>query len=116
MTFAVLLFHGITLEAYFKPLFQLFWNQAHLLDMHTHFPIKKGRSTKYHDLSSGRAGIQTPNLLIRSEMLYSIELRTLVFVCPSVIWECKCKEIIHFTKYLVWPGPQLRVFLNVFIE
>ena len=29
----------------------------------------------YHDLSSGRAGIQTPNLLIRSEMLYSVKLQ-----------------------------------------
>lgn len=37
----------------------------------------------YHDLSSGRAGIQTPNLLIRSEMLYSVELRTLV-LCAQV--------------------------------
>jgi hypothetical protein len=30
-------------------------------------------------LSCGREGIQTPNLLIRSQMLYSVELRNLDF-------------------------------------
>jgi hypothetical protein len=43
---------------------------------------------------SGPAGIQTPNLLIRSEMLYSVKLQA-QNVCFRVwVWktECKCKE------------------------
>jgi hypothetical protein len=30
---------------------------------------------RYQDLGSALAGIQTPNLLIRSQMLYSVELQ-----------------------------------------
>gem|GEM_PF-2639331 len=38
-----------------------------------------GRAKTFFCVFCGREGIQTPNLLIRSQMLYSVELRNLEF-------------------------------------
>ena len=63
---------------------------------------KKEPSCEYCNLAcfSDSAGIQTRNLLIRSQMLYSVELRSLVLVS-----ECKG------TPFLL----NIQIFLDVFL-
>ena len=46
---------------------------------------------------SALVGIQTPNLLIRSQVLYSVELRARIR-CGQQILECKCKELFNSAK------------------
>ena len=54
---------------------------------------KKGQRKKFSFAVPGGepAGIQTPTLLIRSQMLYSVKLQALVTMF-SIFLDCKCKE------------------------
>ena len=57
---------------------------------------------------SDPGGIQTPNLLIRSQMLYSVELRSRLF--------CVCKDRYNFFSCKGWSkkNPRKGDFLHIF--
>jgi hypothetical protein len=46
----------------------------------------------------GRGGIQTPNLLIRSQMLYSVKLRNLKFEPQIYVFFVICKSFLTYTN------------------
>ncbi len=67
---------------------------------------KKG-SVKTDPLNSALAGIQTPNLLIRSQMLYSIELRVR-FVCGNGVNFGSANVKNKFTQQNKWFCPEYK--------
>ena len=60
------------------------------------------------DLSCEPAGIQTPSLLIRSQMLYSVKLQALFF--KSKFWTANVKNKLTQQNKTVWPHRQKSYF------
>ena len=72
---------------------------------------------RYQDPDSEPAGIQTPNLLIRSQMLYSVKLQVpkslAIGICSFKNWTANLKIKITQQNKTIFDVPTKKLFLTL---